>query len=66
MPNVVCVHFSQLVNHCVTQSHTKISIVHIYAKTLVSAFERKCHEGDTGDEVVDYYCNLAYTSKQGK
>ena len=41
-------------------------IRHTHAKILVGALGRQVSQGDTNDEIVDYYCNLAYALKLGK
>ena len=39
---------------------------HAHAMVLISRLERQALWGDTDDEVVHQYCNLAYASKEGK
>jgi hypothetical protein len=67
MPSVICVHFSQHIDHYVTYRHEPRNIIeHTHAKLLVSALERQVSWGDTNDEVVDHFCNPTYASKWGK
>ena len=45
MTSVICVHFTQLVDHCVTFAYTPHNIVgHTHAKILISALECQCYE----------------------
>ena len=53
MASVICVHFSQLVDHCVTYaSHNTID--HTRAKMLISAVERQVSWSGINDEVVGH------------
>lgn len=59
MPSVICVWFSQLVDHYVTLHNT-------FEHILVRALECQVSLFSTNDEVVDHWRNLAYASKKGK
>ena len=63
MPSFICVHFSQLVDHFVTQAYVPHNTLEdTHAKILVSTLEHQLSQGDTNGEVVDHQCNLACTS----
>ena len=56
MASVICVHFSQLVDHYVHMHppHNIIEITH--SKILVSALQHQVSRGDTYSEVADHQC----------
>jgi hypothetical protein len=53
MASVICMHFSQHVDHYVAYASHNI-IEHTRAKMLISVVERQVSWGGTNDEVVDH------------
>lgn len=68
MPSVIYVQFSQLVDtSCATQAYTSYTLFgHAHTMILVSRLECQGLWGDTDDDVVNQYCNLAYASQEDK
>lgn len=66
MASVICKHFSQFVDHCVTHAHFLTLLKHTHAKIIVSALECPMSSGDNNSRVVDHWCNVEYASKYGK
>ena len=61
MASVICVHFSQLVDHCGIRHPPHNIIEHPYAKILVSPLERQV--SSWGNTYVNLQYTLAYASK---
>jgi hypothetical protein len=63
MASVICVHFSQVVDHCVTWHAPHNTIEHTHAKILVSTLERPSVMSVLIVKLLIIKCNLGYGSK---
>ena len=55
VPSIICVHFSQLVDHYVTWTHTPYAIIkHTQAKILASTLECQVSWDDTTGDIIGH------------